>query len=124
MGSEMCIRDRFGIWRWSCLLYSFLADHLGLAEEYLPFQKHYDTSALMTEIWESGNFGFYDERKKQRPEGKWKNKWYTTRQIARKVPLFFTCAPAETFWWPTLLTLRRIKELFTTHENPTEKNTK
>ena len=115
---------QFGIWRWSCLLYSFLADHLGLAEEYLPFRKHYDTSNLMTEIWESGNFGFYDERKKQRPEGKWKNKWYTTRQIARKMQLFFTCAPAETFWWPTLLTLRRIKELFSTHENHTEKNTK
>ena len=115
---------RFGIWKWSCLLYSFLAEHLGLDESCLPFHKHYNTESLMTEIWESGNFGFYDERKGERPEGKWKNKLYTTRQIIRKAQLFFTCAPAETFWWPTLLTVRRIKEVFTAHESNTEKDTK
>lgn len=115
---------RFGIWKWSCLLYSFLSEHLGLDESYVPFRKHYNTETLMTEIWESGNFGFYDERRGERPEGKWKNKLYTTRQIARKAQLFFTYAPAETFWWPALLTARRIKEFVIKHENNTEKNTK
>lgn len=115
---------QFGIWKWSCLLYSFLIEHLGLDESYVPFHKHHNTETLMTEIWESGNFGFYDERKGERPEGKWKNKLYTSRQITRKAQLFFTYAPAETFWWPTLLTVRRIKELVIKHENHTEKNTK
>lgn len=114
----------FGIWKWSCLLYSFLAEHLGLDETYLPFLKHYKTDNLMTEIWESGNFGFYDERKGERPEGKWKNKLYTTRQIIRKVQLFFKYAPSETFWWPALLTARRIKEIVVKNEENNKQNTK
>lgn len=111
---ELC--SDLGIYKWSCLLYSFLSEHLGLPEEYLPFKKHYSTSALLNEIWESGNMGFYDMRKGERPQGKWKNKIYTVKQISRKGKLFLKYAPAETFWWPTLLTIRRIKEIFVENE--------
>lgn len=115
---------KFGIYKWSCLLYSFLSEHLGLPEEYLPFIKHYPTEDLFTEVWESGNMGFYDARKGERPQGKWKNKIYTVKQIIRKGKLFLKYAPAETFWWPVLLTIRRIKEIFVGNERTAEEDNK
>lgn len=115
---------KFGIYKWSCLLYSFLSEHLGLPEEYLPFIKHYPTEDLFTEVWESGNMGFYDSRKGERPQGKWKNKIYTVKQISRKGKLFLKYAPAETFWWPALLTIRRIKEIFVGNERTAEEDNK
>lgn len=114
----------FGIYKWSCLLYSFLHQHLGLSEEYLPFTKSYSTETLFNEIWESGNMGYYDMRKGKRPEGKWKNKLYTVNQIIRKGKLFLRYAPGETFWWPTLLILKRLKEIFVKDERIAEKDNK
>ena len=88
-----------------------LVKYIGLPERYLPFPTDENPDTLMEEVWESGNFGFYDERKAARPEGKWKNKWYTVKQIGRKAKLFYLYAPGETFWWPVLLSGVRIKEL-------------
>ena len=113
---------QFGVLRWSKVLYALLVKYLGLPEEYLPFPATLNPDALMDEIWLSGNFGFTDERKKERPEGKWQNKWYTVRQITRKARLVFRYAPAETFWWPATLSAVRIKELFTTYESTHSKN--
>ena len=102
---------RLGVYRWSQLLYALLVKYIGLPERYLPFPTDENPDTLMEEVWESGNFGFYDERKAARPEGKWKNKWYTVKQIGRKAKLFYLYAPGETFWWPVLLSGVRIKEL-------------
>ena len=102
---------QFGIYRWSKLLYALLVKYIGLPAEYLPFPTDENPDTLMEEVWESGNFGFYDERKAARPDGKWKNKWYTVKQISRKAKLFFLYAPGETFWWPVSLSGVRLKEL-------------
>ena len=102
---------RLGVYRWSQLLYALLVKYIGLPERYLPFPTDENPDTLMEEVWESGNFGFYDERKAARPEGKWKNKWYTVKQIGRKAKLFYLYAPGETFWWPVLLSGVRIMEL-------------
>jgi len=102
---------QFGIYRWSQLLYALLVKYIGLPAEYLPFPTDENPDTLMEEVWESGNFGFYDERKAARPDGKWKNKWYTVKQISRKAKLFFLYAPGETFWWPVSLSGVRLKEL-------------
>ena len=104
--------NQFGVYRWSKLLYALLVKYIGLPERYLPFPTDENPDTLMVEVWESGNFGFYDERKAERPKGKWKNKWYTVKQISRKAQLFFVYAPSETFWWPMTLSGVRIKELF------------
>lgn len=102
---------RFGIYRWSQVLYALLVKYLGLPETYLPFPATVNPDALMDEIWQSGDFGWYDERKGKRPQGKWQNKWYTVKQITRRALLVFSYAPAETFWWPTRLAAVRLKEL-------------
>lgn len=114
---------QLGIYRWMQVLYALLVKYLGLPKEYLPFPSNENPDTLLEEIWESGDFGIYDERKEKRPEGKWSKKWFTCKQMSRKAKLFCRYAPSETFWWPVTLTAARLKELFTIHERANSKNT-
>src|SRR5690606_16181061 len=53
-----------GILKWVHVLHALLVKYIGLPKEDLPFPYPENLAAdwMMEEIWNSGNFGFYDER--------------------------------------------------------------
>lgn len=51
--------NKLGLSKWTALLHTFLVDHLGMPEDYLPFplENKFDTSWLLSEVLKDGNFG-------------------------------------------------------------------
>lgn len=103
---------KYGVYRFSKLLASFVSTYLGVSQDRLPFPATENPAALMNEIWEAGEFGHYDTRFGNRPAGKWSGKCYTLNIILHKAKVFFFYAPGESFWWTAGLVTARLKELF------------
>lgn len=60
---------------------------------------------LMEDIWQGGNFGQFDTRRKRRPKGYWSGKWYTFTRACKRCYELGALAPAEARWYPMMLAL-------------------
>lgn len=62
----MMIYKSLGILKWIHVLHHVLVTAFGLSEDKLPFgiPKGIDSSWMLEEVWQSGTFGYYDERYK------------------------------------------------------------
>lgn len=82
-------------------------NYLGLPMEELPIPytpKDMKTGEwLLNDIWQGGNFGRYDQTRKQRPKGYWSGKLYTFTRAIRRCREFGSLAPAEARWYPLML---------------------
>lgn len=84
-------------------------NYLGLPAEDLPIaysEKDLKTGEwLLHDIWQGGNFGKYDQKRKQRPQGYWSGKWYTFTRAFRRCREFGALVPSEARWYPIMLAL-------------------
>ena len=84
-------------------------NYLGLPIEELPIpytNKDLKTGEwLLNDIWQGGNFGRYDQKRKQRPKGYWRGKIYTFTRATQRCREFGSLAPAEARWYPFMLAL-------------------
>lgn len=84
-------------------------NYLGLPIQELPIsytEKDLQTGEwLLNDIWQGGNFGKYDQMRKNRPKGYWKGKWYTFSRATKRCREFGALAPAEARWYPLMLTV-------------------
>lgn len=58
---------------------------------------------LLNDIWQGGNFGQFDTRRKHRPQGYWNGKWYTFTRALKRCCELGSLAPAEAIWYPLRL---------------------
>lgn len=83
--------------------------YLGLPGEFLILpceQQDLKTGDwLLDDIWKGGNFGKFDNRRKQRPEGYWQGKWNTYTHILNRCRELGALAPVEARWYPFKLLL-------------------
>lgn len=88
-------------------------NYLGLPEEELPFKidekDRQRGLLLLNDILQAGNFGQYDERRKDKPESYWGGKWYTFTTILSRCRELGEFAPAEARWYPLILALNSAK---------------
>lgn len=101
-GARMsAIYRKTGIFRWTQLLHRLLVEELGMPAGYLPFplSAPEDYGWMMEEIWQGGNFGFFDARFSGTASGDGQpaRPW---RQLAHRLRLHFRYVPAETCWFP------------------------
>lgn len=84
-------------------------NYLGLPMEDLPMpytkQDLKTGEWLLQDIWQGGNFGQYDQKRKQRPKGYWNGKWYTFTRAFHRCREFGTLVPSEARWYPLMLAL-------------------
>lgn len=102
--------QKVGILKWIHQLHGILVSYMGLSEDDLPFPlpNRLQADWLMDEVWQSGNFGFHDERFAEgkvsfvsvRPDG--------VRRLWRGLRLYFPYAPQETFFFPVRRASARI----------------
>jgi len=94
--------EKLGLSKWTALLHTFLVDHLGMPEDYLPFplEKKFDTSWLLNEVLEDGNFGLNGQRTK------------LLSKIIHKLFFSLSYAPREYFARLFSLLIGRLKLLF------------
>lgn len=83
--------------------------YLGLSTEDLPIpytEKDLKTGEwLLQDIWQGGNFGKYDQKRKQRPKGYWSGKWYTFTRAFHRCREFGALVPSEARWYPLMLAI-------------------
>lgn len=100
-------------------------DCLGLPETDLPLRFNADDAALgqilFDEIWDSGNFGKADARKKPRPKGYWSGKWHSFANVLARQRRLRKIAPAESAWVPVTMLFNFIKARFS-RRSPILKN--
>lgn len=101
---------RFGVYKWTQLLFALLIEYFDVKESELPFEAKGNPTFIFEEIWQSGNFGYTDRRNYEIPTKHWTRKLYTAKRLFRKIRILFYYAPAECFWNTFLLFIRRIKE--------------
>ena len=117
------LRDLFrrtGTLRWNRLLFSFLADHLGLADEGCPEPQHglaagerVSSEPLLRIVLEGGNFGHYAEARHSAikagaggdPVATRRRKRNTLGRFLHRLPFSLRYAPRETL--ATMLSLAR-----------------
>lgn len=84
-------------------------NYLGLPKEELPIpftEKELKTGEwLLNDIWQGGNFGQHDQKRKHRPKGYWNGKWYTFTRAFHRCREFGTLVPSEARWYPLMLAL-------------------
>ncbi|NAW51346.1 hypothetical protein GNY06_08115 [Elizabethkingia argentiflava] len=104
-GSELKrVYAKLKILRWINLLHHILVKYIGLPPEYLPFPMEKGTSAdwMMQEIWQSGNFGFYDVRyQKETPQQLFKRE-KTKVRIWKNFIKYVPYAPMEAMSFPLI----------------------
>ena len=100
------IYKKLGILPWIHLLHHLLVKHIGLAKEELPFPYPEKLNAdwMFEEIWQSGNFGFHDERFMHGKVGFGSKQPEGAKRIMRNLKLYYKYAPQEVVFFP----LRRI----------------
>lgn len=108
--------EKVGILKWAHQLHHILIQYTGLSEDDLPFPLTNDKRAdwMMEEIWQSGNFGFYDARFAEgkvsfvsvQPDG--------LKRLWRSVRLYFPYAPQEALFFPIRRAIARLTALFST----------
>lgn len=84
-------------------------NYLGLPMEDLPIpytKKDLETGEwLFNDIWQGGNFGKFDQNRKQRPKGYWSGKWYTFTRATKRCREFGSLVPSEARWYPFALAI-------------------
>ena len=89
--------------KWVEVLHRILVDHIGLPEALLPFPLvggKGDGRWMLQEVWNGGNFGFYDETHPTiAVDGRIKRKG-KVRKIWQNFRRYFPYAPAEAFFFP------------------------
>ncbi|MCC2600018.1 nucleotidyltransferase family protein [Sphingobacterium sp. FBM7-1] len=103
-----------GILKWVHVLHAVLVKYIGLPKEDLPFPYPDNLASdwMMEEVWNSGNFGFYDERYLDgkvsfvsvHPDG--------ARRLWINVRLYFRYAPQEVIFFPIRRAFARLTALF------------
>lgn len=95
---------RIGLLRWIAPVHQFLVHELGLATEKLPFLSPTTASRMdiLQDVWDSGNFGFYDEAYVQRVDGDSVARKNRAEALLRRIVRYFPYAPKEAFWFPII----------------------
>lgn len=105
---------KVGILKWVDILHGILVKYLGLPKEDLPFPypDKLEVDWIMEEVWQSGNFGFYDKRfldgkvtfVSVHPDG--------ARRVLRSMRLYFPYAPQEVIFYPIRRATARLNAFF------------
>lgn len=108
------IYRKLGVLRWIELLYQMLVTYLALPKEALPFRisSSRDTSWMMDEIWQAGNFGLEDDRydiEKERQQAKRVDIGLRIWRNARK---YIAYAPLEVLGFPIYLLRAKFNKRF------------
>ncbi|MFC3353466.1 nucleotidyltransferase family protein [Sphingobacterium zeae] len=95
---------RIGLLRWIAAVHQFLVDELGLSKAYLPFTSPTGSAGIdiLQDVWQSGNFGFYDEAYVQHAEGAFLVRKRAPQAMVRRLLRYFPYAPKEAFWFPII----------------------
>lgn len=104
------IYRRIGIGRWIQLLNRLLIKELGMPGACSPFPLAVSANPewMLEEIWQGGNFGFYDRRFGQNEKEPRKKRTHVWRQWFHRMGLHFRYAPWETCWFPLVQVYSRI----------------
>ena len=97
-----------GIIRWIYCFHEVLTSFIGLRGDCLPFKakKEQSIAWMIDEIWQSGNFGFYDARYGVETDlSKGRNQ--KARRVSTNLYRYFKYAPMEAIWFPIIQTYTR-----------------
>lgn len=98
-GSYRSACRRMGLGRWSRLLDSFLASHLGVPVSELPYGgRPCRPDALLGVVLRGGNFGLYAPGRHQPSSPAWRRKLLTSSSFLRNAGFSLHYAPGEAFW--------------------------
>lgn len=102
--------ERTGLLRLANAFASIQINYLGLDPALIPFEYVPEPlgDVLLQDILEGGNFGFHRQGF-NRPNGKWRGKFYTARKMVERSIRFFPFSPTETIWYPIHYTLGTIR---------------
>lgn len=93
------IYRRAGIRKWSNLLYAFLKEQLGLADEFIYCKSvGYNSIPLCEIVWRGGNFGWHSEERVCSSQKKWKRKLQTFLFFLQNVKFSCKFVIRESFW--------------------------
>lgn len=93
------IYRRAGIRKWSNLLYAFLKEQLGLADEFIYCKSvNYNSTPLSAIVWRGGNFGWHSEERVCSSQKKWKRKLQTFLFFLQNVKFSCKFVIRESFW--------------------------
>lgn len=89
-----------GLYRWSLLLHTFLAEHLGLPHSDLPYTGSgtLPTTQLMDIVMQGGNFGQYGTTKGHPAHAAWQRKLHTVLAYWQRRGFSASTAPGEAFF--------------------------
>lgn len=88
-----------GITRWSCLLYAFLTEWMGLPpEESFYATGRISARPLLRIVMEGGNFGQYLPGRGHGSSSVWRRKMHTAGVFVRRIRFSCSYVPAEAFW--------------------------
>lgn len=98
------IYRRIGISRWILQLNHLLIRELGMPGGCSPFPLPVSgkTGWMLEEVWQGGNFGFYDRRFGKNENTPRKKRTHIWRQWLHRTRLHFRYAPWETCWFPVI----------------------
>ena len=103
----------FGLTRAARLMGAIAVEHLGLPAEDLPVAYTPadlpDARWLLGTIVSEGNFGRYGARRKKRPAGYWRGKWYTWTRIMARCREMGRLSPTEARWYPISVALHSMQ---------------
>ena len=104
------IYRKLGILSWIHLLHSVLVKHIGLPPQALPFPVPAGTVAdwMFEEIWQSGNFGFHDDRFKDQHINSELRRSQAGQRIWSNVKRYFKYAPMEAISFPVVQYISKI----------------
>ncbi|MGE8377026.1 MAG: nucleotidyltransferase family protein [Sphingobacterium sp.] len=106
------IYNKLGLLSWINVLDKILVDKLGLPSIKLPFSYPKDTKSdwMFKDIWDSGNFGFYNTKSGESfvESGQRVN---TTNHIFANIKRYYKHAPNEAFFFPIIHFISKSKLL-------------
>jgi hypothetical protein len=105
------IYSKLGILRWIHLLHAVLVKYIGLPAQALPFPVPAGTAAdwMFEEIWQSGNFGFHDERFKDQHVKSELRRNQAGQRVWLNVKRYFKYAPMEAISFPVVQYISKVK---------------
>ena len=89
--------------KWVNVLHHILVEHIGLYEVLLPFKmskQKKDSRWMLHEIWDGGNFGFYDTTHPTRMQDGQLKRQGRIHRIWKNFQLYFPYAPTEALFFP------------------------
>ena len=101
-GRLKAIYSRLKLTKWIGLLHEILINYVGMPKQYLPFTVENKTSAdwMMREIWQAGNFGFYDARYNQGGKGCLTVRQSGNQRLWKNFKNYLPYAPLEAISFP------------------------